>query len=80
MNDDYIIEQTKSILIDSLNKSRLPSGVLIYILRDILKQLEGLYDYNVKRGVEEGKTSDNETFLSESSNEDSNNINENGEE
>ena len=40
MNDDYIIEQTKSILIDSLNKSRLPSGVLIYILRDILKQLE----------------------------------------
>lgn len=80
MNDDYIIEQTKSILIDSLNKSRLPSGVLIYILRDILKQLEGLYDYNVKRGVEEGKTSDNEAFFSESSNEDSNNINENGEE
>ena len=80
MNDDYIIEQTKSILIDSLNKSRLPSGVLIYILRDILKQLEGLYDYNVKRGVEEEKTSNDEAFLSESSTEDSNNINENGEE
>ena len=65
---DLDIENVKNSLIDTINNSNLPLGVLLYMVNDIARQLNEAYS----RSVELEKQKVNQPSFQESSIEDSN--------
>lgn len=65
---DLDIENVKNSLIDTINNSNLPFGVLLYMVNDIGRQLNEAYS----RSVELEKQKINQPSFQESSIEDSN--------
>lgn len=64
---DLDIENVKNSLIDTINNSNLPLGVLLYMVNDITRQLNEAYN----RSVELEKQKINQPSFPESSIEDS---------
>lgn len=52
MNTDLKIEQVKNELINIVNSSDLPAGVMWYIINDISQQLKEIYNYNINNPSE----------------------------
>ena len=65
---DLDIENVKNSLIDTINNSNLPLGVLLYIVNDIGRQLNEAYNRSIKLEMQKV----NQTSFQEPSIEDSN--------
>ena len=65
---DLDIENVKNSLIDTINNSNLPLGVLLYMVNDIARQLNEAYNRSIKLEMQKV----NQTSFQEPSIEDSN--------
>ena len=65
---DLDIENVKNSLIDTINNSNLPLGVLLYMVNDIARQLNEAYNHSIKLEMQKV----NQTSFQEPSIEDSN--------
>ena len=65
---DLDIENVKNSLIDTINNSNLPLGVLLYMVNDIARQLNEAYNRSIKLEMQKV----NQLSFQESSIEDSN--------
>ena len=65
---DLDIENVKNSLIDTINNSNLPLGVLLYMVNDIARQLNEVYNRSIQLEMQKV----NQTSFQEPSIEDSN--------
>lgn len=65
---DLDIENVKNSLIDTINNSNLPLGVLLYMVNDIARQLNDAYNRSIQLEMQKV----NQTSFQEPSIEDSN--------
>ena len=65
---DLDIENVKNSLIDTINNSNLPFGVLLYMVNDIARQLNEAYNHSIQLEMQKV----NQPFFQEPSIEDSN--------
>ena len=65
---DLDIENVKNSLIDTINNSNLPFGVLLYMVNDIARQLNEAYNHSIQLEMQKV----NQTSFQEPSIEDSN--------
>lgn len=65
---DLDIENVKNSLIDTINNSNLPLGVLLYMVNDIARQLNEAYNHSIRLEMQKV----NQTSFQEPSIEDSN--------
>ena len=65
---DLDIENVKNSLIDTINNSNLPLGVLLYMVNDIARQLNEAYNHSIRLEMQKI----NQTSFQEPSIEDSN--------
>ena len=66
MNFNYLIEDYKRSIVESIQQSQLPIGIIYYLFKDIVSEIEQTYNRTIQAEVQQM----NSAFVNTSQNDD----------
>ena len=66
MNFNYLIEDYKRSIVESIQQSQLPIGIIYYLFKDIVNEIEQTYNRTIQAEVQQM----NSAFVNTSQNDD----------
>lgn len=57
MNFNYLIEDYKHSILDSIQQSQLPIGVIYYLFKDIMVEIEQAYNHTIQAELQQMNSS-----------------------